>query len=84
MAAPDFIDNLVDSLTQQTTQLLKGPNLPAELEENVRALLQGALHKMDVVPRDEFEAQLAVLQRTRAKLEALESELEALRQSLQQ
>ena len=51
-----------------------------DVEKNVKALLQGGLAKLDVVPRAEFDVQAKVLARTREKLEALErrvAELEA-------
>lgn len=51
-----------------------------DMEKNLRAALQSALGKLELVTRDEFEVQSAVLQRTREKLEALEAtvaELEA-------
>ena len=51
-----------------------------DVEKNVRALLAGALAKLDVVPRAEFDVQAKVLARTREKLETLEkkvAELEA-------
>lgn len=38
----------------------------------MRALLQSALSKMDLVTREEFDAQSAVLARTREKVDALE------------
>ena len=53
-----------------------------DVEKNVKALLQGGLAKLDVVPRAEFDVQAKVLARTREKLEALErrvAELEARR-----
>jgi BMFP domain-containing protein YqiC len=46
-------------------------------------LAQSALSKLDVVPRSEFDAQTAVLQRTRQRIEELESKLEALTQQLE-
>lgn len=51
-----------------------------DVEKNVKALLQGGLAKLDVVPRAEFDVQAKVLARTREKLDALErkvAELEA-------
>ena len=51
-----------------------------DIEKTVKALLQGGLAKLDVVPRAEFDVQVKVLARTREKLEALErqvAELEA-------
>ena len=42
-----------------------------DIEKNVKALFQGGLAKLDVVPRAEFDVQTKVLARTREKLEAL-------------
>jgi len=47
-------------------------NLKEDLEKTFRAILQGALGKLDLVTREEFEVQKAVLAKTRSKLEALE------------
>ena len=51
-----------------------------ELQANIKATLQAGLAKLDLVTREEFEVQRAVLLRTREKLDALErtiSELES-------
>lgn len=47
-----------------------------DLEDNFRSVLQTGLGKLDLVTREEFEVQEAVLKRTREKLEALEKRLE--------
>lgn len=72
--------SLFDSLTQQASRLFgqDSPLPKAEIESQFKALLQGALSKLDVVSRDEFDAQMAVLARTRARLEALEVRLTEL------
>ena len=49
-----------------------------QLDKNASLLAQSALSKLDVVPRSEFDAQSAVLQRTRQRIEELEDKLEAL------
>ena len=49
-----------------------------ELQENFKSVLQSGLAKLDLVTREEFEVQRAVLLRTREKLEALERALAAL------
>jgi len=46
-----------------------------DLEENFRAVLKSGLGKLDLVTREEFEVQEAVLKRTREKLAALEARL---------
>mgnify|MGYP000880842526 FL=1 len=55
-----------------------------QLDRNAKSLLQSALTRLDVVSREEFDAQTAVLQRTRERLEALEQQIEALNQELNQ
>ena len=49
-----------------------------ELQENFKAVLQSGLSKLDLVTREEFDVQRAVLLRTRAKLEALEALVQQL------
>jgi BMFP domain-containing protein YqiC len=46
--------------------------LQQDLENNFRAVLRASLTKLDLVSRDEFDAQTRVLERTRARLEELE------------
>lgn len=50
-------------------------SVQSDLESNFRSVLQSGLGKLDLVTREEFEVQEAVLQRTREKLEALEQRL---------
>ena len=40
--------------------------------------MQGAFSKLDLVSRDEFDSQMVVLARTRARLEALEKQVAEL------
>jgi BMFP domain-containing protein YqiC len=49
-----------------------------DLESNFRAVLRASLNKLDLVTRDEFDTQSRVLERTRARLEALEARLQAM------
>lgn len=46
-----------------------------DLEKNFKSVLKSGLGKLDLVTREEFEVQEAVLARTREKLEALETRL---------
>ena len=47
-------------------------DLQSDFESNVRSGLESGLRKMNLVTREEFDIQSAVLLRTREKLEALE------------
>ena len=64
---------------------LKGRPEPVleQLDRNAKSLMQSALTRLDVVSREEFDAQTAVLKRTRERLEALEKQLAELDESLQ-
>jgi ubiquinone biosynthesis accessory factor UbiK len=44
-----------------------------DVEKNLKAMLSGALAKLDLLTREEFDIQARVLLRTREKLEALEA-----------
>lgn len=52
--------------------------LQGDLQRNLRVGLESALGKLNLVTREEFEIQQAVLLRTREKLKALEDRLAAL------
>lgn len=53
-----------------------------QIDRNAKSLLQSALTRLDVVSREEFDAQAAVLKRTRERLEALEAQIAALDEAL--
>ena len=66
-------------LQQRLASLIEGTPA-ADLQRNAKALLTQQFAQLDLVTRDEFDAQLRVLARTREKLQELErrlSELEA-------
>ena len=74
--------NTFDDLAKKITSLLPAnvQQLQQDLESNIRALLQSSLSKMNLVTREEFDVQEALLQRTREKLEKLEKLLQELEQ----
>ena len=49
-----------------------------DMQQNFKAVLQSGLSRLDLVTREEFEVQRAVLARTRDKLESLERQLAEL------
>jgi ubiquinone biosynthesis accessory factor UbiK len=53
-------------------------NMQADLEENFRAVLRASLARLDLVTRDDFDVQMKVLERTRSRLEALETRVQEL------
>lgn len=70
----ESIENLARKLAESVPEGLR--TVREDLENNFRAVLRASLSKLDLVTREEFEVQEAVLARTREKLEALESRLE--------
>lgn len=46
-----------------------------ELEKRVKQMVQSTLARMDLVTREEFDAQSRVLQATRERLESLEKQI---------
>lgn len=66
-----FFDDLTKKLSEAVPPGLK--ELQKDLEENFKSILLSAFTKLDLVTREEFDAQVRVLARTRAKLEALET-----------
>lgn len=55
-----------------------------DIEKNVRGLMQQGFQKMDLITREEFDIQIQVLAKTRAKLEELEEKMAALEAKLSQ
>jgi ubiquinone biosynthesis accessory factor UbiK len=73
------LDELARQLAESVPQNLK--MLGQDLERNFKALLQSGLERMELVTREEFDLQRAVLERTRAKLEQMEARLADLEKS---
>lgn len=57
-------------------------NVKQDLERNFRAVLQSTFNKLDLVTREEFDAQTGVLLKTRTKVEHLEKQLAELEKQL--
>ena len=72
----ESIENIASRLAEAVPEGLR--SMRADLEQNFRGVLQASLGKLDLVTREEFEVQEAVLAKTRAKLEALEHQLKEL------
>lgn len=76
MLDPKQLDDLARRLAQS---LPKGAQtLRDDLARNLRASMEAGLSRLDLVSREEFEVQSAVLARTREKLERLEARLAEL------
>jgi BMFP domain-containing protein YqiC len=70
---PPFLDELGRRL-----QALAAQTPVADLEKNARVLLAGAFSRLDLVTREEFDAQSRLLARTRERVEQLEARVAQL------
>ena len=70
----------IDELTRKLGDALPPGVTQAkeELENQFRAVLTGAFEKMNLVGREEYDAQCVVLEETQARLEGLEKRLDQL------
>ena len=59
-------------------------HIKKELEKNLRATLNASFAKMELVTREEFDIQTALLQRTRARLDTLQEKLSLLEKQLEE
>ena len=74
------LDELARQLVESVPENLKV--LSQDLERNFKTLLKNGLERMDLVTREEFDLQRAVLERTRGKLETMEARLSELEKAL--
>ena len=54
----------------------------ADVDKNIHALIKGALTKMELVTREEFDVQTDVLRHAREQLASLEAKLAVLEQQV--
>lgn len=80
MFDPKSLDDIANRLAGAIPPGLN--NFKEDLEKSFHAILQGALGKLDLVTREEFDVQKLVLAKTRAKLEDLEKRVADMEQQL--
>ncbi len=74
----------IEEFIQQASKLVPDDlsRFKKEIENNLRTTLSASLSKMDLVTREEYDIQTALLQRTRAKLDTLQKKLSELENQL--
>lgn len=75
-SSPSFFDELINKLLNVLPK--NTSEMRNELSKNFRQILQSTFDKMNLVTREEFEAQVKVLHRTNAKIAELEQKLAEL------
>ncbi len=76
MIKAEVVEDIVKKVEQFIPEDLK--TMRQDFSKNMKSILTSSLQKADLVTREEFEVQKAVLAKTRAKLTALEKQLDAL------
>jgi len=71
-------DNLLRGLGDQLGRFISDPGAREDMQKSVNVLVQNALGRLDVVTREQFDAQLEKLQRAEQQLAAMEEQLAAL------
>ena len=78
---PNWQETWKENVEKTVEQLTK--NSPfADMGQNAKTFFTSALQKLDVVTREEFDVQAAMLARTREKLDAREKQVAALEQAV--
>jgi hypothetical protein len=74
---------LIDDLSRKLSDALPPGvgRMREEAEEQFRLVLARTFEKMSLVTREEFDAQSAVLKRTREKLEQLQAQVSQMEQN---
>ena len=81
MIDPKILDDISSRVSSSLPQGLQA--LQSDLQHNLRTGLESALSKLNLVTREEFDVQQAVLMRTRTKVEALEKQVAELEKILE-
>ena len=77
---PNSLDELAKRLAESVPESVKA--FGRDIEGNFKAVLQAQLSKLDLVSRQDFDVQAAILERTQARLAEMESRLKDLEAKL--
>jgi len=80
MLDPKQLDDLVRRMSSAMPKGLQ--MLQEDINRNLRASLEAGLNRLDLVTREEFDVQSAVLARTREKVTQLETQVAELEAAL--
>jgi len=80
MLDPKHFEDLVNRLSSAMPKGLQ--MLHEDINRNVRTSVESGLARLDLVTREEFDVQTAVLARSRAKISKLEAQVAAIEQTL--
>lgn len=76
MIDPKRFDDLARRITDHLPESVR--HMQQDVERQVRSTLQSGFERMDLVTREDFDVQVALLERTRERLAELEARVAAL------
>ncbi len=80
MINTQVIEDVIEKIDALVPEDIK--TMRQDFHKNLKSILTSTLQKADLVTREEFEVQKAVLAKTRAKVDALEEQLRSLEAGL--
>ena len=84
MITGTMVTQKIEQILTEVFKMLPGEGqfIKQDMKNSLREALTATLAKMELVTREEFDIQTALLQRTRAKLDKLEKTLSSLEKHL--
>ncbi len=76
MIKAEVVEDIVNKVEKFIPEDFK--TMRQDFSQNMKSILTATLQKADLVTREEFEVQKAVLAKTRAKLDELEKQLKQI------
>jgi len=73
----EITKSIIEALPADTRQITR------DLKKNLRAAISASLARLDLVTREEFDVQAALLARTRERLEEMEQRVEELKAAME-
>ncbi|MBS9404630.1 accessory factor UbiK family protein [Halomonas sp. TRM85114] len=74
----------ISRLAQQIGDRLQGASrAPEEMQKGIQQVVRGAVDRLELVSREDFDILMDVLQRTRGRIEALEKQVAELEKAVQ-
>ena len=73
---------LLRDLSSRISQFINESPAREDVQKSLNALIQNAFSKLDLVTREQFDAQLQRLERANARIAALEQQIDQLQQQL--
>ena len=75
---PPLLGEIAKRLGEVLPELLPSKAVTEDLEKTVKTVAQSVFSRLELVTLQEYDAQVAVLNRTRERVQALEAKLEQL------